>query len=259
VMEIDYDQFAEIYDVDMGRNIGDADVAFYLGLGAGRQPVLELGCGTGRIMQPFIERGIRIVGLDISARMREKAASRLASCDRACYELVSGDMCDFALPDRFAYAICAFSTYSKLLSVAQQESFFRSVHAHLVPDGRFVLDMFVQTPDFLSIPDDVLIEDYRDRWFEQQGCRVSRSKRLRKDVAPSVNQIDLVYSFRVNGSSTPAAERVLRDYTRYSTKQELDAHFRDHGFVVEQVYADYDGSVFGPDSRKMIFVARREL
>jgi SAM-dependent methyltransferase len=208
-------------------------------------------------MQPFVERGIRIVGLDISARMREKAAARLARYDGGCYEIVSGDMSDFALPERVAYAICAFSTYSKLLSVEQQASFFRSVHAQLLPGGRFVLDMFVQTPDFQAIPDGVLIEDYRDRWFEQQGCRVSRSKRLHKDVAASVNQIDLVYDFHVNGSPTPAATRVLRDYTRYSTRGELDAHFRDQGFIVEHVFAGYDGSTFGPDSHKMIFVARR--
>ena len=258
-MEVDYDQFAEIYDIDMGRNIGDADIEFYLGLGVGRQPVLELGCGTGRIMAPFAARGIRIVGLDISARMREKGCARLAPYCAAHWSVVGGDMSDFDLPECFRFAICAFSTYSKLLTVAQQQSFFRCVNTHLEPGGRFVLDMFVQTRDFEAIPDGVLVEDYRERRFEAQSCRVSRSKRVWKNVAPSVNRIDLVYSFQADGASSPATTNVLTDYTRYSTKSELEALFQEHGFVVERVLADYTGELWEPESRKMILVARRAL
>ena len=258
-MKIDYDQFAELYDIDMGRNMGDADIEFYLGLGAGRQPVLELGCGTGRIMEPFAARGIRIVGLDISARMREKGCVRLAPYRAEHWTVAGGDMSDFNLAEHFQYAICAFSTYSKLLTAAQQKSFFRCVHAHLEPGGRFVLDMFVQTLDFEAIPDGVLLEDYRERRFEEQRCRVSRSKRVWKDVAPSVNRIDLIYSFQENGASSPATTKVLTDYTRYSTKSELEALFQEHGFSVEHALADYTGEPWEPDSGKMIFVARRAL
>ena len=258
-MKVDYDQFAEIYDIDMGRNIGDADIAFYLELGAGRQPVLELGCGTGRIMEPFAARGIRIVGLDISARMREKGCARLAPYRPAHWTVARGDMSDFSLPERFQYAICAFSTYSKLLTAAQQASFFHCVNRHLEPGGRFVLDMFIQTRDFEAMADGVLVEDYRDRRFGEQLCRVSRSKRVWKNVAPSVNQVDLVYTFHANGASSPATTRVLTDYTRYSSKRELEALFQVHGFIVEQVLADYAGGPWHPESRKMIFVARRTL
>ncbi|HTD38656.1 MAG TPA: class I SAM-dependent methyltransferase, partial [Candidatus Limnocylindrales bacterium] len=61
-----YDLIAEIYDDDMGRNVGDEDVAFYAQRCAGAGgPVLELGCGTGRITLPLVRAGNTVTGLDL--------------------------------------------------------------------------------------------------------------------------------------------------------------------------------------------------
>jgi SAM-dependent methyltransferase len=65
-----YDRIAHLYDVDMGRNMSFDDVALYANL-AGRAagPVLELGCGNGRILLELLARGVDAVGADCSPRM----------------------------------------------------------------------------------------------------------------------------------------------------------------------------------------------
>jgi len=77
------------------------DVAFFVELAreAGG-PVLEVGCGTGRVLIPTARAGFEIVGLDLSPSMlavcRESLAQEPAEV-QARVELVEGDMRDFDL------------------------------------------------------------------------------------------------------------------------------------------------------------------
>lgn len=257
-MQINYDQFADIYDVDMGRNIGDADVQFYLDKCDGRSPIVELGCGTGRIMEPFVRHGLRIVGLDISRDMIRRASGRLSRFDPSLFKIVHADMTNFQLPERFDYAVCAFSTYSKLLTFAQQRAFFRCIREHLNTSAVFALDMFLQTRDFDRIPDGKLIPDYERRWDDSRQCWVSRSKRVWKNIVPSVNKIELVYTFTTPEPDSRTITKVLYDYTRYSTKEELKQRFLEGGFELCEIYGGYDGAPFGHRSKQMIFVVRKK-
>src|SRR5712691_4262341 len=67
-----WDDYAPFYDWENARTLGRRDVPFWrrIALEAGG-PVLELGCGTGRISMPLWRAGVRLVGLDRSAPMLE--------------------------------------------------------------------------------------------------------------------------------------------------------------------------------------------
>src|SRR5260370_2383741 len=102
-----YDSFiADYYDespIVKGRT---QDVSFYRD--AAREfgdPVLELGCGTGRITMALAEAGKRITGLDLSERMLERAVKKRATLlveARERVHLVQGNMAGLATPDRFS-------------------------------------------------------------------------------------------------------------------------------------------------------------
>ena len=120
-----YDGFiADYYDespIVRGR-VGD--VAFYRdAVHEFGDPVLELGCGTGRITLALAEAGHRVTGLDISERMLERcnqkrAGLRTESRERA--HLVQGDMTRFDLGEKFKLVIIPFRPMQHLLEIEQQ-------------------------------------------------------------------------------------------------------------------------------------------
>ena len=70
-----WDEYAAFYDWENARTVGRRDVTFWRGLAArAKGRVLELGCGTGRVLVPVARDGRRIVGIDRSTPMLDRAA-----------------------------------------------------------------------------------------------------------------------------------------------------------------------------------------
>ncbi len=109
-------------------------------------PVLEGGCGTGRVLWPLADAGLRVTGLDRSAPMlrvaeRKRRQRPPATARRAT--LVRGDLAGFDLGRRrFRVALVPFRTFQSLLTSKDQRSSLAAFHRHLVPGGRLVLDLF---------------------------------------------------------------------------------------------------------------------
>ncbi|HSC28646.1 MAG TPA: methyltransferase domain-containing protein, partial [Vicinamibacterales bacterium] len=95
-----WDQYAPFYDWENARTLARRDVAFWQRLaGVQEGPVLELGCGTGRILVPVAKTGASLVGIDRSAPMLARARTRLRRAGLAGRtRLVRGDI--RALPFR---------------------------------------------------------------------------------------------------------------------------------------------------------------
>jgi SAM-dependent methyltransferase len=141
----EYDRLdAAIYDYYTGGVEGD--VLFYVeeAQKAGG-PVLELGCGTGRILIPTAEAGVEIAGLDRAPSMLAIARTKVARLDPAVQrriELVKGDMRDFSLGRRFKLVTIPFRAFLHLLTGEDQRQALRRVRDHLELDGRLILNIF---------------------------------------------------------------------------------------------------------------------
>jgi len=73
-----WDAYAPFYDWENAQTVARRDVAFWQRLALAQEgPVLELGTGTGRIALPVIRAGVRLVGIDRSEEMLERAKTRL--------------------------------------------------------------------------------------------------------------------------------------------------------------------------------------
>ena len=73
-----WDEYAPFYDWENARTVARRDVPFWQRLAAAQDgPVLELGCGTGRISLPLARAGIPLVGIDRSEPMLARARQRL--------------------------------------------------------------------------------------------------------------------------------------------------------------------------------------
>jgi ubiquinone/menaquinone biosynthesis C-methylase UbiE len=94
------------YDALKAQN----DVSFYLSQAQmARGPVLEIGCGTGRVTIPLAEAGVEITGLDVSASMLAEA-NRKAQERGATVGWIEADARHFDLGRRFAFILMPFNT-----------------------------------------------------------------------------------------------------------------------------------------------------
>ena len=258
-----YDEYrfvAEFYDHIVPYR-DRADVGFFVEMAqASGGPVLEIGCGTGRVLIPTARAGIQITGLDLSSSMltvcREKLASEPHEI-QARVELVKADMRDFRLEGVFRLATTPFRPFQHLITVEDQLACLRSVHRHLGEAGRLVLDLF--NPSLERLTDDRFFEESGDEpEFEMpDGRRVLRRERvISRDLANQVQEVELIYYVT---HPDGREERLVHDFPmRYLFRYEAEHLLSLAGFQLEDAYSNYDRSPFG--SRypgQLILVARK--
>jgi SAM-dependent methyltransferase len=103
---------------------------------AGAGPVLDLGCGTGRVALDLAARGVPVVGLDRDAVLLAALRARAAGLP---VETVCADARDFDLGRRFAVVLAPMQTVQLLGGPEGRARFLRCAGAHLEPGGLFAL------------------------------------------------------------------------------------------------------------------------
>src|SRR5689334_285697 len=140
---MDYERLmADTYDAQYAiLRDPSGDMAFYSGLAVQTGgPVLELGCGTGRVLLPIARSGIACTGVDPSEQMLRVLRGKQPPENLT---LVQGSMQSFDLPERrFALAYIAFRAFQHLLTTEDQLEALARIREHLRPGGLLALDLF---------------------------------------------------------------------------------------------------------------------
>jgi len=253
-----YDSFiADYYDespVVKGRT---QDVVFYRE--AAREfgdPVLELGCGTGRITMALAEAGKRITGLDLSERMLERAVKKRAALRveaRERVHLVQGNMAGFDLGEKFRLIIIPFRPFQHLLEVHEQMNCLECARKHLAPGGRLILDVFQTDAERMHDPvhmRETLVTEYNTA----DGRQVKISERVAAfHRAEQINDVEMIFSIKHAGGRE---ERLVFAWPlRYFFRYEVEHLLARCGFKVSAEYGDFDKTPIRDDSAEMVFIA----
>ncbi len=206
-------------------------------------PVLELGCGTGRISLPIARKGVEVVGVDISLPMVRKAVKRAGEEDLPVMCFV-GDMRGFALKKRFPLIIVPFNAFSHLYTLEDVEGFFRSSLSALRDGGKMVIDVFNPDANILrGSPVRRLVGSYVDG----KGREVVVYGTNWYDAFTQVNHVKWYF--------TRGDEQWVREFTmRVFFPQEIVNYARLMGFRVEAVYGDYDGGEITASSPRIVLI-----
>ncbi|MYB21261.1 MAG: class I SAM-dependent methyltransferase [Chloroflexi bacterium] len=162
---------ARWYDLDFGSMTDDVEMI--LELASGRERVLELGVGSGRIAALLARAGHRVTGVDSSEAMLESGAQRLRESG---VNVERGDMRCLDLDERFELVFFGLSTFQHMLRREDQLAALRSARAHLVQEGRLVIDWTAPRPDDLvPTPRALQVEWMREsddgRWVTKQAMQ----------------------------------------------------------------------------------------
>ena len=155
-----WDDYAAYYDWENAQTVGRRDIAFWkrmasacahrakAGPGALHGPILELGCGTGRVALPVARHGSIVVGIDRSesmlarGRMKVKRA-RLGSR----VKLIRGDIRHLPFPDKsFELVMAPYGILQSLLDEKLLAATLKDVRRVLTRDGIFGLELVADLP-----------------------------------------------------------------------------------------------------------------
>ena len=130
----------ELYDI-IYADIRD-DIPFWVAEArTAPGPVLELCCGTGRVLIPCLEAGVQVEGLDLAGSMLDHCRAKLDARGLGAWVGI-GDMRDFERPRRYALITIPFNSFLHNLTQADQIATLERCHAHLEPGGRLMLNVF---------------------------------------------------------------------------------------------------------------------
>lgn len=229
------------------------DVRYYVDLAeASGGPVLEYGCGNGRIALPIARAGVDITGVDLSAPMLADLRARLSREPPEVRRRVTvrhGDMRAVTLRRRFPLVLCTFNAFLHLYTRPDVERFLDRVRRHLAPGGELVFDTSI--PEAEELARDPARAFHTPRFLypteDGKGTLVRYSERFDYDKIRQVLFVAMEFS-PTDGADpwmTPLAHRQF-----YPAELEALLHY--NGFEILMQHGDFDGSPLGPDSDKLI-------
>jgi SAM-dependent methyltransferase len=250
------DPYADIVALyDLEHDAFREDIDFYLQLAeVVGDPILELGCGTGRVIVPLAEAGWRVTGLDQSRAMLARAMERVDTSD--VNDLVvlqerSMTDADVAPGGPFGLVLFTLNGFMHLHSSREQRRALEAAFRALDPRGMLVIDALNPTPDYLHGLDGRIAAD--GQWSSGNGKTVQRFSA--RTVSVSEQTIDTTLWYDVTDAHSQLQRHLTRFPLRYVTRSELELMLELAGFVEWQVYGSYDLDPFTDESERLIVMA----
>ena len=243
---------ARFYDAayDRSAQLDGRDIAFYRALAReGGGPVLELGCGTGRVLLEIAADGFPCTGLDASQHMlaRLRAKSELSNL-----RLVRAPMQKFELRgERFGLIYSAFRAFQHLYTVEDQLACLACVRRQLAPGGRLAFDVFAPRLARMAQLEEPESVDLR---FTLEGEDVVRFASVTRDPAAQLLSVRFRYERSRDGRvvGNEHASFQMRWFWRF----ELEHLLARAGFAEIEIYGDFDRNPVSADTPAFVVIAR---
>ncbi len=228
------------------------DLPFWLDLAAqAGSPVLELGCGTGRVLIPLAQAGYQTIGLDHDLSMLSYLRMNITTQLKHPPELIAADFTEFNFATHFPLVLLPCNTFSTL-STDQRMLCLRCVYQHLRKGGAFAIS--IPNPEILRRLPGRSVAEIEDEFINPSTgnpVQVSSSwQRTRKTFIVDWNYDHLLPDGTVERFKVKTSHQLIpvKNYM---------ADIEQAGLMVKEIYGDFDHSTYSANSSHLIFLITR--
>jgi len=250
-----YELIAPYYDLEHAGYQDDVDLYLNYAIAVG-SPVLELGCGTGRLLEPLARRGIEVVGIDSSPAMLARARQHLQERNMLKQvELIEADARGLHLNRRFRLAFVALNSFAQFTTRQDQRAVLAVIHEHLLPGGTLILDL----PNA-----DVHRYQQADGQLFHQGTWTDESQRtiVSHFIAATNDQearvLHLTHFYDIHPQAGPLSRIVVENELALLSQGEAELLVESCGFQIGHLFGDYDLNPCADSTPRLIVVATRD-
>ncbi len=248
-----WDDYADFYDWENAQTMARRDVPFWQRLAlAADGPVLELGCGTGRVTLPLARAGVNVIGVDLSAPMLKRARDRVRRTRlgrRA--RLVRGDIRALPFPsNQFPLVAAPYGILQSLLHESDLSATLRAVHDVLTPGGRLVIELVADLASWQEYRGETRLRG----WRPGRKAHLTLVESVRQDRRKGLTLFEQEFVERRGGATL--RKRFSLTFRTLSVPQ-MTRRLEKAGFEVTSRLGSYDGAPWSPKAETWILVAER--
>jgi SAM-dependent methyltransferase len=246
-----FDRFARLYDWEHDRYLLDVDVH----IGFARRfggPVLELACGTGRLLAPLARAGFAMTGVDSSPAMLERARQRLEHLELTA-TLVEQRLETLKLDRQFRTLVLGLDSFGLLLKREDQLRALRALRAHTTHDGRLILDLANGNLRGSAEPPEELLHDLT---LPDPETGRPITKFILRRPRPAEQVDELIFFYDELDERDYVRRKMVELRLRWFTRFEIELLLQSAGWQVDEVYGNYALEPYGPASERLLIVAR---
>jgi ubiquinone/menaquinone biosynthesis C-methylase UbiE len=200
------------------------------------EPVLDVGCSTGRLVLDFLEQGIDIDGVDLSAAMlarcQEKAAARGLTPT-----LYQQPMHELDLPRRYRTILVSSSSFQLLTDPQQARQALARFYHHLEPGGVLVMALMIVWREGEPLETDWEVS--REAARPEDGALLRRWSRSRTHPAEQLQDAEDRYEVIVDGEIVRTETHVQAPEVRWYTQEQIRQLLTEAGFTNVQIYSGF--------------------
>jgi SAM-dependent methyltransferase len=248
-----WDAYAEFYDWENAQTMARRDVPFWRRLAlAADGPVLELGCGTGRVMLPLARAGIDLVGIDLSAPMLARARGRVARLRVSRRPaLVRGDIRRLPFPQRhFGLVAAPYGILQSLLNERDLTATLQSVARVLAPGGRFATELVADLPAWREYRGETRLRG----WRQGRKAHVTLIESVEQQPARGLT---LFHQDFVERRGRSVSRRRFALTFRTLTLPQMARRLEKSGLTVTARLGSYGGDPWTSESETWILIAEK--
>ena len=245
-----YSTVARFYDAENRDKTDDLTMYSRLAVECPGE-ILDVGCGTGRILIHLAQAGHRVCGIDNDSRMLERLERKLAALPklRDKISFVNADVLDHEFDHAFGLILLPYNALMHFRTQAEQIALLGRLRRWLADDGVLVIDLPNAGPVFASEDTDAIT---LERIFidDDSGHMIMLQSVSALDRAAQLLHIDWIYD-EIDGDG--AVKRHLAPHSlRYFFLPELRLLLQHCGFAIDKVYGDTEGGEYLAECERMI-------